>query len=321
MKDKKNSADRTTLIAEVAEMYYIDGKDQFTIAKEIGFTRSMVSRMLTEARNRKIVEVKINHPIQLDHDLENSIMERYEVDAVFVATVRSGDSAKLLSNIGRVAAEALKKYLNPHTNLGIAWGTSISAAVDTMEPVGNLPIKVVQLVGAMGGRNAEFDGHAIVQRLAAKLGGEGYFINAPYICQSAAVAQSMRETKGLKETIDLGRQLQVALLGIGSIELDYSSYYLAGLLSEEKINELKKKGVVGDVASNFFTLDGMSYQDDFMNRLIAIKLKDLSSIPVRIGVAGGTGKVKAIIGALNSKLVNVLVTDSFTAKKILEYKL
>nr|MBP8857998.1 hypothetical protein [Anaerolineaceae bacterium] len=43
----------------------------------------------------------------------------------------------------------------------------------------------------------------------------------------------------------------------------------------------------------------------------------LKQIPTRICVAGGPGKTNAVIGALRSGLVNVLVTDSITARNIL----
>jgi DNA-binding transcriptional regulator LsrR (DeoR family) len=177
-------------------------------------------------------------------------------------------------------------------------------------------IKVIQLVAAQGARNVEYDGHAIVQRLADKLGGEGYYINAPYLCQTPEIAQSMRVTRGIKETIDMGKKTQVALLGIGTTETEYSSLYLSGLLSEEEIALIRKNGVVGDIASNYFSLDGTPYNDDFLERMIRIRHEDLTRIPVRIGIAGGTAKVNAIIGALNSRLVNHLVTDSITARLI-----
>jgi DNA-binding transcriptional regulator LsrR (DeoR family) len=183
--------------------------------------------------------------------------------------------------------------------------------------MGEPSIKVIQLVGAQGARNVEYDGHAIVKRLAEKIGGEGYYINAPYLCQTPEIAQSMRETRGIKETIDMGKETQVALLGVGTTEIEFSSYYLSGLLTEEEIETIRKNGVVGDIASNYFNMDGTPYYDDFLNRMITIRLEDLNRIPVRIGIAGGSAKVTAIIGALNSRLVNHLVTDSNTARSIL----
>jgi deoxyribonucleoside regulator len=253
-------------------------------------------------------------PIHSDHDLEEAIKTRFGIESVFVVSMEDAKPEKMLVNLGRAAAEVLKKNLTADMSIGVAWGTAVSAAVDAVQAMAEPSIKVVQLVGAQGARNVEYDGHAIVKRLAEKLGGEGYYINAPYLCQTAEIAQSMRETRGIKETIDMGKNIQIALLGIGTTEIEYSSLYLSGLLSEEEIEVIRKNGVVGDIASNYFNIEGTPYNDEFLNRMITIRLEDLKRVPVRLGIAGGAAKVNAIIGALNSRLVNHLVTDSNTAR-------
>ena len=317
MATDKNIQNRISLLADVAEMYYLEGKDQSVIAQQVGVTRSMVSRMLTDARSRGIVKIKVIRPIHLDHELEVAIKTRFGIESASVVSMEELKPEKLLKNLGYAAAEVLKNHLRPNLVIGVAWGTAVSAIVDAVQMMVEPSSKVVQLVGAQGARNVEYDGHAIVQRLAEKLGGEGYFINAPYLCQTPEIAQSMRETRGIKETIDMGKEIEVALLGIGTTKTEYSSYYLSGLLSEEEIEAIRKNGVVGDIASNYFRLDGSPYHDDFLNRMIAIRLEDLYRIPVRIGIAGGPEKVNAIIGALKARLITHLVTDSITAKLII----
>lgn len=314
MATEKASQKRSNILADVAEMYYIEGKDQSDIALEVGVTRSMISRMLTEARSLGIVEIKVVRPIHSDHELEEAIKAKFGIESVFVVSMEDMKPEKMLVNLGRGAAEVLKKYLRADLSIGVAWGTAVSAAVDAVQVMAEPSIKVVQLVGAQGARNVEYDGHAIVKRLAEKLGGEGYYINAPYLCQTAEIAQSMRETRGIKETIDMGKEIQIALLGIGTTEIEYSSLYLSGLLSEEEVEVIRKNGVVGDIASNYFHIDGRPYNDDFLNRMITIHIEDLKRVQLRLGIAGGAAKVNAIIGALNSKLVNFLVTDSITAR-------
>ena len=42
-------------------------------------------------------------------------------------------------------------------------------------------------------------------------------------------------------------------------------------------------------------------------------------IPLRIAVSGGQEKIVPIIGALKGKMVNVLVTDAFTAQGVINY--
>ncbi len=78
--------------------------------------------------------------------------------------------------------------------------------------------------------------------------------------------------------------------------------------------------MVGDVAGNYYYRDGSAYMDPFLSRMITIRREDLVRIPVRIGIAGGPGKVEAIRAALISRLVNSLVTDSVTARQVLEGK-
>ena len=70
MAEQRPTQDRASLLADVAEMYYLDQKNQAEIAKRIGVTRSMVSRILTEARESEIVEIRIRRPVQADRELE-----------------------------------------------------------------------------------------------------------------------------------------------------------------------------------------------------------------------------------------------------------
>jgi DNA-binding transcriptional regulator LsrR (DeoR family) len=318
MANERDSQKRSSLLADVAEKYYLDGMDQSAIAGEVGVTRSMVSRMLTEARNRGIVEIKVNRPIHLDHELEVELKARYPINSISVVSMDESRPDKLLIEMGRAAADVFNKYLIANLIVGVAWGTSISATVDAVRPQAGLSVDVVQLVGAQGAKNLEYDGHALVKRLAEKLGGEGYSINAPCICPTPEIALSIRETKGVKETIEMGHQVRIALLGVGTTETEYSSFYLSGLVSGEELNAIRKKGGVGDIAGNYFCIDGSPYIDDFLNRMITITLGDLKKIPIRIGIAGGSGKVKAVTGALNSGLLTHLVTDSVTANQILQ---
>jgi DNA-binding transcriptional regulator LsrR (DeoR family) len=307
-------------LADVAEMYYLEEKNQAVIAKAIGVTRSMVSRMLTEARESGIVEIRIQRPLQLDTDLENELKENFGLKDVFVVVTSHRSGERLTRALGNAGAQMLTRYLAPQKILGLAWGTSISATVDAFEATEPMPIKVVQLVGAMGARNMEYDGHDLVSRITEKLGGEAYYLNAPYLCESAEMAKSLLKTKSIRETISVGKKTDIALLGIGTTSSDYSSFFLAGYVTRRELDKLREEGAVGDVCGLHFDINGQPACDDFCDRLVSIRRQDLLSIPVRLGVAGGEGKADAILGALRSKYVNVLVIDSMAARKVLELK-
>jgi deoxyribonucleoside regulator len=316
--EKRSLQDRSSLLADVAEMYYLEQKNQAEIAKAVGVTRSMISRMLTEARESGIVEIRIQRPLQSDPELERALKEHFGLKDVYVVITSHRNGERLTSTLGSAGAMMLKRYLAPNRILGLAWGTSIGATVDAFEVAEPMPGKVVQLVGAMGAHNMKYDGHDLVARITEKLGGEAYYLNAPYLCQTAEMAKSLLETKSIRETISVGKKTDVALLGIGTTALEYSSFYLAGYVTRRELEELRRAGGIGDVCGLHFDINGQPACDDFCERLVSIRRPDLLTIPIRLGVAGGEGKTDAILGALRGKYVNVLVIDSITARKVLE---
>ncbi len=317
-KEKRMFQDRASLLADIAEMYYLEEKNQAEIAKAVGVTRSMISRMLKEARESDIVDIRIQRPLQSDPDLEMALKEQFGLKDVFVVMTRHRNGERLTHTLGIAGAMMLSRYLAPEKTLGLAWGTSISATVDAYEVPEPLPIKVVQLVGAMGARNLKYDGHDLVARLTDKVGGDAYYLNAPYLCQSAEMAKSLLQTKSVRETISIGKKADVALLGVGTTSPEYSSFFLAGYVTRRELEDLRRSGGVGDVCGLHFDINGQPACEDFCERLVSIRRQDLLSIPVRLGVAGGEGKTDAILGALLSKYVNVLVIDNLTARKVLE---
>jgi deoxyribonucleoside regulator len=315
--EPRTTQGRMSLLADVAEMYYLNNKNQAQIARVVGVTRSMVSRMLGEARENGIVEISIRRPLQPARDLEAALKDCFGLQAAHVVTVPGPEDAHLLQYLGQLGAQVLVRCLVSGTVLGLAWGTTISATVEAVDAGEQVRLKIVQLVGAMGARNTEYDGHRLVTRLAEKLGAEGYYLNAPFICDSPATVHALLRAPGVVETVELGKQTQVLLAGVGSLAAEYSSFYLAGYVPLDELQRLQRSGAVGDVCGLHFDLRGKECRDPLCKRLVTIQRPDLLHIPVRIGVAGGTGKDDPILGALRSGYINVLVTDNFTARRVL----
>ncbi|MFZ1043045.1 MAG: sugar-binding transcriptional regulator [Anaerolineales bacterium] len=311
-------SDRASLLADVAEMYYLEEKGQAEIARVIGMTRSMVSRLLTEAREKGIVEVQIHRVLSFDHELETALIKQFDLKSAQVVVVGNGPNEQILNYLGSAGAQLLKRCLTAGLILGLSWGTSVSATVDALTVKERVKSKIIQLVGALGARNAEYDGHALVQRLAEKLGGEGYYLNAPFLCSDPETAASLRKTRSVKETLGWGKKAKVALVGIGSAEMKYSSYYLAGYVASKELEKLQQAGAVGDVCGLHFNIAGQECGSDFCERSVTIRKRELLKIPARIGIAGGPGKGKPVLGALRGGYVNMLVTDNLTARQVLD---
>jgi deoxyribonucleoside regulator len=311
--------DRTETLAQAAELYYLQNLNQNQIARKLGVDRSTVSRMLAEARRLKIVEVRIHHPLVQVSELETALTHSYRLIEAIVVKDLSDDPGMLLPRLGSAAAGYIQSVLSPNSIFGLSWGTAISAVVDAIEAKPDLPIKVVQLVGALGAQNSVYDGHGLVQRLAAKFNSKAYYLNAPFLVNDQAVAQALEDTPSIRSVIELGEACDLALLGIGSLKAANSSFLQAGYVSLEDFEKLKEHRMVGDICGRHFTITGEILDIEFHHRIIAITPQALKNIPLRIAVAGGPHKAIPILGALRSGLLNVLVTNESTAQQIVNY--
>jgi DNA-binding transcriptional regulator LsrR (DeoR family) len=319
MTEDTRNQNRDDLLADVAEMYYLEGQTQAQIAKQIHLTRSMVSRLLDEARNKGIVEFRVHRQLRFDEALGQELSRRFNLESAHVVVLRNAGSNRTLEAVGIGAAEVLKLQLLPDMILGLAWGTFIRATVDAFELDEPLPgIRVVQLVGAGDSRIKDYDGHALVQRMAHLTGGEGIFLNAPIMVDTEQSAQSLLSSKTIRETIQLGRKSDLALLGIGSTDPRYSTFYHSGYFNMADLTKLQQDGAVGNVCGMHFTLKGELTSLDLQHRLVTITQEDLFRIKIRLGVAGGMGKVDPILGALRGGFINTLVTDNYAAAALLE---
>ena len=112
----------------------------------------------------------------------------------------------------------LESDLARNSVLGVGWGTSVAAVVQRLPMGESIGVKVVQLVAALGARNLDFDGHAIVRQVVERLGGEGYYLNAPFLVESSGIARELLRNPSMRETVDLFGRCNVAISGIGSTD-------------------------------------------------------------------------------------------------------
>ena len=309
--------ERSLLLADVCEMYYLEGMSQAEIGRKIGLTSSMVSRLISEAHERDMVDIRIHRPLESDFDLENALMDLFNLKTARVVTVR-GYEYSFLKYLGEAGAQIFKQYIQPDRVIGVAWGTALSAVVDAFQMSKPVPTKLVELTGALGSRSSEYEGHGIITRLAHKLGAEAHFLNAPFLCSSEATAQALYGDQIISQPLKLANQASLALMGVGSLDPEMATFLKFGYLSKSLAKTLRAAGAVGNVCGLYFDINGEPACSEFCQKIITISRKNLLSIPDRIGVAGGPDKVGPILGAVRGGYVNILVTDNLTAQSILD---
>ncbi|MFW6233976.1 MAG: hypothetical protein ACOC4I_01195 [Spirochaetota bacterium] len=71
---------RLELLGQVAVWYYEDNLDQAEIARRIGKSRSMISKMLNEVRELGFVETRVHYPLRRDLNLETELCQSFGLD-------------------------------------------------------------------------------------------------------------------------------------------------------------------------------------------------------------------------------------------------
>ncbi len=108
----------------------------------------------------------------------------------------------------------------------------------------------------------------------------------------------------------------VALIGIGNAR-DDSAVVTMGCFSVDEMRRLRDRGAVGDILGSFFDADGHAVVDGIGDRVVAIDRADLELITCVVAICSERDKGDAILGALRSGMVNVLVTNLSTARTVL----
>ncbi len=304
------------LLYKVATAYYEDGLTQRQIGERLGISRIKVSRLLQQARDEKVVQITIMPPPGSSVDLERMLEEKYELLEVVVVKPYGYEDAEMAPNLGVAAAECLERCLDGDEVVGVSWGTTIRAVVEAL-PAKYWPnMTVVQVLGGLGNPAADIHGSDLARRMAQSFGAKLRLMPAPGVVKSKLVHDALIEDPQVGGTLALAETADVALLGIG-IPLHGSVVQHSGILSREEIIQFMEDGAVGDVALRFFDSRGQAMEHEVNDRTIGLTIQQIQKIPRRIGVAGGEKKYDVIRGALQGKLVNVLVTDDKTALQLL----
>lgn len=309
--------ERLELLASIAKMWFIDNMTQAQIASRCGYSRSMISRFLDEARYQGIVEVRIKYPLARNKSLETQLINKFDLKVARVLMRETLTEDEMVRRLGIMAARLLDELVGPAMTIGVGWGTALSEMINSTSSKSFLDIHVVQLIGAPGAE-PEFDGPGLVQRLARTYGGSYSTISAPLIVDSVQTRESLMKDKRIQAVLLNAEDMDIALFGIGDLSSEHSSLLRSGYLTSEEARDLIQVGAVGDVCAYVFDINGNLVKHPVINRIIGIGPEALRNAPIRLGVAGGQYKTLPILGALRGGFINVLVTDDVVADLLIK---
>lgn len=301
------------LAAEVCRLFFIEERSKLEIARSLGISRFRVARLIATAKAQGLVRIEIAGLDKQNSELESGLVSAFSIKEAIVVEVSENDSR----GPARAAARYLAARLKPGDVLGIGWGTTVRAVVDSLTglPLPR-PVDVVQVVGGLL-IDPMLNPIELASNAAGLFGGRLFPLHAPAIVESAAVRRGLLQEAALAETVAMFPHITTALVGIGSLGQERaSSLYRAGSLDPEKLRQIEEQGACGDVFAHVFDVHGRILHD-FSRNVVGMRPDQIKGIPTRIGVFRGVEKTEAIHAALSGGLVNVIVTDHLTAQAVL----
>ena len=192
-------------------------------------------------------------------------------------------TALVVDDVPTAAASLLPRVLRPDDVLGVAWGETLAAIERRLAPPGP-GVPVVQVCGAIDGLAPGTGPTELAARYAAWSGGAFHPLGAPAVADEAALRRAVSRTTAIFD------QVSVTLVGIGA-----------------------RDDGVGHILVHVFDRHGRIVSAE---RSIALSVAQLRRTRV-IAVAAGRKKREAVAGALESGLIDALVTDATCAKAAL----
>lgn len=295
------SEEKQKKLAYVARRYYLDDWKQSDIAKELGVSRPLVSRMLAEAREHGVVEIRIHDPAarqgQLVEQLRHSTSIR---DSVLVEDGQDDDATNQLLSQG--AVQLLWQLRS--RRLGIGWGHLIGQLVTWLEANPQLSSTVTDICPLVGNASIparNYQSNENVRLIAQQLGAAPHFIYLPALPDSIEEKQLLCSSEIYRQIQSQWDKMDTALVNIGNYPSspDFASLVRYGDL-------LQQERTCGRLLVYYFNPQGKVIQSE-QDFAIQIPLEQLRRCPNIIGVCSANTSVRALQGALKTGLFTHLV--------------
>jgi DNA-binding transcriptional regulator LsrR (DeoR family) len=311
-------SDELRLVARVARMYFLDDLKQAEIAARLGISQASISRLLQRAREERVVRITVEAPRGTFPELEEQLCRRFGLKEAIVADCGEDREEQILARIGEAAALYLETTLQKGEVIGISsWSESLLRMVDNLHPLSRIAAEsVVQILGGMGNPAVQAHATMLTSRLAQLTHAKPLLLPTQGVAGSADVMQALLGDAFVQQTMAEFARLTTALVGIGAVEPSKLLADSGNVFTAAELSELARLGAVGDMCLRFFDIAGRPVRSSFDARVIGITLEQLRRVPRVVAVAGGARKQRALLGAVRSGLVDVLITDRFTAARL-----
>ncbi|MGO2013058.1 MAG: sugar-binding transcriptional regulator [Pseudoalteromonas sp.] len=317
MNEKSNSElKKLEDAARAAWLYYVAKNTQDEIAQKLDVSRQSAQRLVALAVSESLIKVRLDHPITRCMELAEQLKAEFNL---LECEVAPSDPNDINSSYGlaQSGAKILERYLKSKQPKTLAFGTgrSLKACIDELPSMECEQHKLVSLVGNMmeDGSASKFD---IVVSMANRVNAKHFPLPLPLLAQTQAQKELLHDLAPVKNIFNLAANADATFVGIGHMTPS-SPLLLDGFIDTDELQSFQDAGVTGEIVSWLYDKNGTLINNTLTERLLSVPLQKNTEKPV-FGIAAGPEKVAAIESALQGKLINSLITNEYTAERILK---
>ncbi len=312
---RENGEARLDDAARAGWLYYVAGNTQDEIAVKLGISRQSAQRLVALAVSEGLVKVRLDHPIANCLDLAARLRDRFGLKfAEVVPTDPASDSTTL--GVADAAATEIERRLRAPGKAIIAIGTgrTLKAAIELLPAIDAPDKKIVSLTG-----NIAPDGSAafysVIFTMADVVKARHFPMSLPVITSSTAERDMLHSQPMIEATLKLAAEADVAFVGVGDLGPN-APLHEDGFVTRAELKALQKAGAVGEITGWAFDADARLIQGLTNDRVASAPIPSTENCLV-VAIAKGPGKLPGIRAAVKGHLVSGLITDEWTAEKLL----
>ena len=307
------------LMVNVAQMYYLDGLKQEDIAKQLQISRSLISMILTEAKEVGIVDINVRNPLLNNGELAEELQALFGLERCIIVPTAVQDSNTLRKLVAQRAVDIFNQEVNDQNTVGLAWGRTCYEFISYYKA--EKLIKDVNIIPLTGGSNQTapyFQLNEMVRLFAEKINGNPFFIHAPAVTASSEEQDLFMNSSSMQAILEKWTNVDITVSSVGTLPNVNNSDRATYTGEFEIYEKLRDNEAVGDICAHYFNIDGQFIEDGYSNRLIGIPIQSLQNAKNKISIASGVEKDHSILGALRTGIINTFVSDEQTVKAVLK---
>ncbi len=314
---KQTDTDATPLdqAARAAWLYYVGGKTQDQIARELGISRQRAQRLVSKAVAEGLIHFRLEHKLSSCLELEAALTRKFGLELSRVAP-NLGEGVDPTLSIASLTAVEMERVLASASPIVMALGTgrTLRAAIESMQGMNCAHHKLVSLNGNISpdGSASHYD---VIMRIADKVHAPHFPMPLPVVAASAKERDMFHALLPIQRTMELARSADVTFVGVGQMD-DSAPMLQDGFLSEPDLAAMQEAGAAGEIVGWIYDESGRYFNFGPNLRAAGVRVEMGEGKRV-VAVAAGPAKVPALKAAISGCLVNGLVTDEATAEALL----